>query len=288
MYILPEICKIKTNVGLGDIIYLKQLLDDTKHLYKSIQITPNTETISSTKNDFVNHFKFLYNIFYDLFLEDPYEIVYSPEFSGLSLNHGSYISFLNTVFGIKVQPKIPNLEKYFCKKIYPKNNNILITTKVRGIHISEYENIKNNFYTLLNQIGKKYNLILIGERQIGINPEYKRLDNKELFTIYEDLIKYLKNYQDKTTTSMTDVTPDYSDFLEDCSIMNSSKKVITLGFGGNVAMAMSVSEIINFYGNNHNTNHEHLMYYKLMENASDKKILTSDPYFFYSKLEELT
>jgi len=30
------------------------------------------------------------------------------------------------------------------------------------------------------------------------------------------------------------------------------------------------------------------MYYKLMENTNDKKVLTSDPSYFYSKLEELT
>lgn len=287
MAIIPKICKIKTNVGLGDVIYLKQLLDDTKHLYKSIQISPNKEIINTTKNCFVSHFKFIYNIFYDLFSESPYEIVYSPKFNGLPLTHASYVQFLYAVFGIKLIPKIPNLETYFCKKIYPKNNNILITTKIRGMHISEYESIKGNFYTLLNQIGRKYNLILIGEREIGTNPEYKNLDNKELFTIYEDLTKYLKNYQDKTTTSMTDITPDYSDFLEDCSIMNASKKVITLGIGGNVAMAMSVSEIINYYGNN-SKNIQHLFYFKLMENTSDKKVLTSDPRYFYSKLEELT
>lgn len=288
MFTIPKICAIKTCVGLGDIIYIKQLLDDTKHFYNTIKIVPDKDTISSSKNNFTDYFKFLYNMFDDLFSELPYEITYSHEFTASRISHFQYINFLKNTFNITVTPKIPNLEKYFCKNTpHLKNNNILITTKIRGIPKFEYENIKFNFYELLNKISKKYNLILIGEKTIGTTPEYETLETNSIFSIYDDLVKYLKNYQDETVPTIMDDTPKYSKFIDDCNKMHNSKRVITLGFGGNAAIAMSVSSIINYFGNS--TTESHCIdYFKSMSKSNFTKFLTNDIQQFYYKLEELT
>jgi hypothetical protein len=232
--------KIKTHVGIGDVIHMKQLLDDIKHNFSTIEIAPNPQTIKNYKNNYQEYYGFIIKLFEALFSETPYKINYSENFLAPNVWPDAYITSTGQT------PKIPNLEKYLCNLDYPKNDNIVILTKIRGMSKDRFDIIKNDFFNILNKISKNNKLVLMGEKNIGLNSEYK--DHPSIYSIYYELIKNLDHFEDKTIEELGNTAPDYNNFLYDCNQMNAAKNVICLSTGGNVSMAMSVSSVINFYG----------------------------------------
>jgi len=137
--------------------------------------------------------------------------------------------------------KIPIKYKIFDKLL---NNNlnlnydyITISTKIIGINNNLYQQFKNILINKLNNINIK--IIILGEREISDCVEYKI---HETYTIYNDLINNLKNYEDltiKDNTNNNDLIP----LLNTFNIYNKSKLNIFIGNGG-------VSYIIPYFSNN--------------------------------------
>jgi hypothetical protein len=261
---------IKTHVGIGDIIHLKQLLDTVKNKYEKINITFSTEVIKQFKCDYDSYYDFVTKLFSLLFSESPYNLVDDLDAEGTS-----GISFSSQY---NVRPQIPYLEKYFIEK-KEEENYIVVLTKIRGIWSHTYESFKDEYLTILNDISKKHKILLLGEKVVGDNPEYCLLGgSKFIYSIYDDLVNNLENYTDLTVDEIGTSSPNYNNFIKDCNIMNRAKHVIGLSTGGNIAMAMSVSSIINYYGNS-----EGSFFYHMMDKKDDK-FITDDLNLFFSKL----
>jgi hypothetical protein len=267
-----DILRIKTCVGIGDLLHLKQLLDDMKNNYSSVEISLDHEIIRSYKSNYDEYLTFINSLFIKLFSEPPYKIcedINSKTYSPTILAR----NFSQT-------PRIPNLEKYFCEN-NNKTEDIIILTKIRGFHRENYEKIKTAFINLLNKISKNRKIILVGERNIGANREYDIHGIEYIYSIYKDLISNINSFEDKTIEELGFTSPNIDNFYKDCNILNQAKAVICLGSGGNVSMAMATSNIVNFYGAS-----EMESLFSLMP-AHETKFITNNIINFYEKLEQL-
>jgi hypothetical protein len=120
--------------------------------------------------------------------------------------------------------------------ILPKNY-ITISTKIwASIKKLEYEKIKNRIFEILN----KYNgvILVTGERKISYCEEYRVI---ETYSIYEDLVNNLNNYQDFTideTINILKIEP----LRKSLYIINKSDLNIVMTFSGVREIALFMSK----------------------------------------------
>ena len=265
---------IRTYAGMGDILHSKQLLDEVKDNYDVINVYFDTNCLRDYKGNYNQFSEFNIKLLEELFSEPPYAVQDTP--------HSISLSPIDLCSHIGSQFKILNFEKYFCKQSTDntkKENYIVILTKIRGLDYSFYQSIKERFFNSINILSEKNKIYIMGERKIGMNRENQIHGPNQIYSIYDDLIQNIQNIEDLTVEELGITAPKYEDFLNDCQIMNSSKSVICFGFSGAVDMAMSVSNIVNYYGN---FNMYDIM---LKENG---KYLTNNLEKFFQKLDILS
>lgn len=267
--------KIKTSCGIGDLLHLKQLLDDCKHNYSNIDIGLDHNIIRTHKPNYDEYFSFINLLFLKLFSEYPYNIKYN-----IDCQTYNPISFSENY---SICPAIPNLESYLCQSNveYMEKDYIVVLTKIRGFDYANYLEIKKQFIDLLNKISIKNKIILVGERLIGMNPEYLIHGKNKIYSLYEDLKNNVNYYEDKTIEELGSTSPNIQKFYDDCTLLNKAKNVICLGSGGNVSMAMATSNIVNFFGNC-----EMEQFFSKMP-KNNKKFLSNNILEFYNKLNEI-
>ena len=71
---------IKLNLGIGDIIFSKAMLDGVKDKFEKIKVTPNYLLIDQYRNGDPEYKQFVNDLFFLLFNESPYEIVNEQNF----------------------------------------------------------------------------------------------------------------------------------------------------------------------------------------------------------------
>jgi len=266
---------IKTFVGMGDILHSKQLLDEVKDNYDTINVYYDRNCFE-WKGNYNQFSEFTEKLFKELFSEPPYVIQDTP--------YSVSLSPINLSKHINSQFKVLNFEKYFCKDLdYSQEveDYIVVLTKIRGWHYSNYCSIKEKYLDILNKISLKNKIYIMGERKIGLNKENEMHGSQLIYSIYDDLIENISNVKDLTVPELGITAPKYEDFLIDCKIMNQSKNVICFGISGAVDMAMSVSNIVNFYGQS-----EVEGMFNSMPKQKDK-YLTNNLIDFFEKLESL-
>lgn len=261
----------KTCVGLGDLIHIKQMLDLYSKTNKQISFN------LSLDYDIIRAFR---NEKYIPFIEEIFEKLFASNYSINKSSLGELINPVVLMNQYKMIPQIPHLENYFCVPT-TKNEDVVILTKIRGMNINFFENIKHNFIEIIKQISKNRKIVLLGERQIGFNAEYNIIGKNNIYSIYDVLIEKLPNIIDKTVVELGITPPNYTTFINDCNIMNSAKNVITLSTGGNVSVAMSVSDVINYYGNSE----MYSLFSKMEKNKN--KYLTDNIDDYFEKLKQL-
>jgi hypothetical protein len=267
---------IRTHAGMGDVLHSKQLLDEIKCNYDLINIYFDTNYLKDYKGNYEQFNEFTVKLLEELFSEPPYGIRDTP--NSITLPPMQLCSYIQSKF------KVLNLEEYFCKDfidIEEDEDYVVVLTKIRGFEYHNYCLIRDNYLNILNEISKKTKIYIMGERKIGMNKENIIHGPQKIYSIYDDLIQNVSNTKDLTVEELGISSPKYDDFLVDCKIMNKSKNVICFGISGAVDMAMSVSRIINYYGN---TELEKM--FDLME-KQENKYLTNNINDFFNKLESL-
>jgi hypothetical protein len=186
-----------------------------------------------------------------------------------------------------ITPRVPNLAEELCDS---SSNNIgsyvVISSKVRGIKRNEYEQIKDTFFDLLKKISENYKIVVIGERRIGSNAEYVYHGNDRIYPIYEDIISAISadTILDLTVPELGFTSPDLTQFRHECTIQHNAKHVITIGSGGNVSIAMSVGNILGYYGNSD----MEVFFTHMLENGSrDGVFLTTNIKSYFDKLASI-
>lgn len=259
---------------MGDILHSKQVLDEVKDNYNVINVYYDIDSLREYRGNYDQFTEFNVKLCEQLFSEKPYVIKDTP--SSLCLSPVEICHHTNS------RLKILNFEKYFCKEMDDNKEDekyIVILTKIRGLDYSIYNSFRERFLNSINILSQKNKIYIMGERKIGMNKEYQIHGPTQIYSIYDDLIQNIHNIKDLTVEELGITASKYQNFLDDCQIMNMSKSVICLGFSGAVDMAMSVSNIVNYYGN--------FSMYNLTP-KDDKKFLTNDLEEFFTKLESLT
>jgi len=228
--------KRKINIGLGDLIFAKKMLDNVRDKYKKIIIVPNHSNkwrqSRGTKN-VDNLWEYTKKVIKLLFDNDPlYEIDWE---TGRGIVRATWDFW--TEDGIL--PIVPYLPQYFCKPEMTFDFNpeeyIVLHTRARNVDHSDIDITKT--FELLK--GKK--LIVMGETKfwpaIGVKG----------FCIYDELIHFfgrpgtkgIKNIRFMLTNLDK---PDIDILFRDSTIMSRAKATIAIGNGGNHVLTTAVTK----------------------------------------------
>lgn len=267
---------IRTHAGIGDILHAKQLLDEVKDNYEIINIYFDSDCLRDCKGNYEQFNDFTIKLLEELFSEPPYVI--KNTLDSVVITPRELCQYVHSKFDTL------NLEKYLCKdyiNVQKTEEYIVVLTKIRGLHYSNYSSIRERYLDTLNKISKKNRIYIMGERIIGMNRENQIHGPQKIYSIYNDLVQNIDNIKDLTIEELGISASKYEDFLIDCKILNQSKNVICLGVSGGVVTARAISNIINYYGGCEFQ--EMLDLFPINQN----KYLTNNINDFFSRIESL-
>lgn len=122
---------------------------------------------------------------------------------------------------------------------------VAVTTKVRGLDRSRYEAMRPRLVSSLQSIAAVVTVVLVGEREVGENAEYRHHGKNRIYSIYEDLQQV--PHIDLTVPELGHTPPSWDQFGLDCLHMRDAIGVVALGSGGNLTMALAVGRPVGFY-----------------------------------------
>lgn len=228
---------IKAHVGIGDLLNMKAMLDNAVKLrrYTKIQICADKGIIRDFRNDSESFKIFLGKLMTLLFSDQHYQIID---------NNGPSISHVELDAHYKLPIVKPSLRHLIPKgKDLDVGKYIVVTTKIRHVARKDYDKFKVRYVEALNKVSSKYKIVLMGEKLISNNAENAHYGPNEIYSIYEDL-KAITNILDLTVPESTSF--DYDSFMQDCYIMSKANNTVTIGEGGNFAIATAFSNILGY------------------------------------------
>ena len=240
--IIDRSLKIKIHVGIGDCIITKAQLAPIVGTRGKIYISPQLEAIRSYKANYNEYLDFILNFMKLIFFEEEFEITIDQSYKTVdcvSLTRmGRPAKYINLI------PALTTNDKYITE------NYITLNTKIRGIQKNNFEKIKINLFKILNNSNKK--IVLIGEKDVHMNEEYKLLGDEYIYSIYSEVMKHLNSEKIIDMTIPPIKTPSIVNIKRDCTVMKNADRNFILGIGGNLFLANSVGKTyayINDLGN---------------------------------------
>lgn len=232
--------KITVPIGVGDILYLKAMLDNVKSRYSTIKIKFHRELIKA------HHLDPAYDQFLDeigalFFSEPPYALTDEPgiPFYGM-------VSICNDN---KIAATKPNLAHLLCHgtPLDVEGGYIAMVTKTRYLDRNWLNDRVMSFWEVMNELSQKYKIVILGERVVEPNADYVHHNSqgKEMiYSIYDSIIGNIPNDKiiDCSIPALGQTSPKLSQIKQDCLLMNQAKFVVTLGVGGGFCMATSVAK----------------------------------------------
>lgn len=237
---------VKINMGIGDVLLARGILDSQKDNFNKIYISPNYSEFDRTRSASQATVKFT---------EELMKMVFTPSYYQLEFKETNYpLKYSNTFYTIDRFPtRITNLANIICEgKPLNIGRYITVSTRVREIPTKEYEErIKKPFFDRLLKLSKKYKIVILGEQKLIEHLEHQTLQNdrKRIFTLYDDLIKYLP--KDRIVDLSFDILHSrdknkMKKFKQDNLYMKNADWNIVLGDGGNACTAMSIGKVIGY------------------------------------------
>ena len=225
---------VTLNAGIGDLIHCHAMLESKKHLYEQIDVSLNERGLVEARN--TSHIPFARRLMSLLFCSPPYRIM-RPEDEGLTpqqlCRHGFH-------------PIAPDLRRILPLAGEAPPPFVAVSTKVRGWHWHEYEAMRETFLGLLEDISLRLPLVLVGERVLSMTPDYVWSHSGLVYSIYDDLSRL--TCVDQTFPEFGEAPAQWDQFRADCTTMYHAERVITLGSGGNVSMAMACGRCLAMIG----------------------------------------
>jgi hypothetical protein len=222
------------SLGIGDIIYIHNIMENEKHKFDLIYLSPMWPLIDIWRNGTQEYKVFADKLIKTLFTDPKYIIAYSTD-----LPHISSWSLVNNS-GMKITK--PNLDVLCDKQIEINEPFIVITTKVREFHISFFNDVREQFLQTLSALSNKYKIIVIGEREIEMNTEYTTRGAHDVYCIYDAIKNSGIDFTDMTVPKLGLTIPDLEKIKYDCSLMKKANAVITFGIGGNFVLAAGCAQ----------------------------------------------
>lgn len=232
--------------SLGEIMNIKYHLDLVKDQYDEIKLSFHRELWEGCLHTEASDWeqkrtlwnKYLNDIGQLFFSEPPYIV------EEKSNHYGGYIDLI--LNKINVLPHKTELAYLLCKGVTLNLDSeyIVITTKVRHVDKKILLPMINELWSVLQNLSKKYKIVILGERIVEMRKEYN-MDPNGIYGIYEDIISNLPKDRivDLTVPALGETVSDFSQIQQDCLIMKEAKFVITIGVGGNFCMATSVADM---------------------------------------------
>jgi len=236
-----SILRITIPIGLGDIIYVKAMLDAIPNRYDQIKIKYHREIIQSYKFD-PGYNKFLDDIGALFFSNPPYVITEEPgiPFYGLvsiCQDHG-------------ITPVKPRLQHLMCKgePLQIDGEYIVMVTKVRYLSRHLLDTKVMEMWNIIKQLSTKYKIVILGEREVQMHAGYVQIGTNDVYSIYDSIKHHVPEDRiiDLSIPALGISSPSLSQIRQDCLIMNKAKFVITLGVGGGFCMATAVANVIGY------------------------------------------
>jgi len=220
---------VTINAGIGDIIHCHAMLEAERNRYEDIEVILNERGLVEARND--RHVGFARRLAALLFCEPKYRLNSDAE--------GRYVGM--TPQGLcrhGFHPMPPDLRRILpLAGVEPPPPFVAVSTKVRGWPRHEYEAMRETFLGLLEDISLRLPLVLVGERVLTQTAEYVGHHAGRVYSIYDDLSKL--TCVDNTFAEFGEAPAEWDQFRTDCTTMYHAERVITLGSGGNVSMAMA-------------------------------------------------
>jgi len=231
---------VLNEVGIGDIIiFLSYLSEFYKNDVIYYDFNINNIKIHRTK-EFEEYYNFIKN-----FSKYVLDKANCNTFL-LETLHNGYT--LITIDDIRNHYKTNNIEFQYIsinKSNNISNNTVVLLTKVRGCHYEKYNEIKNDFYKTINNGNK--NIILLGEKEIELNPEYLLLTDQVVYSIYNDILHNVDNNKiiDLTIDKLGITSPSLKKLIDDISIIENNK-VISFGSSGIVSLCSLFTDVLSY------------------------------------------
>ena len=219
------------HVGIGDLIVCKsQMLQcGIPHIF----VSPNRKIAEKYRSP--KHWHFIFELMKAIYVEPVFTVT----------DDQSYPRVCWEFFKKRgVKPKRLDLSKQLCNGHGFNYKYVALNTKVRGMKKEWFLKNVTEFRKALKSIN--YRLVLIGEREIGMNPEYKNITIPP-FSLYE-FVQDLADV-DLTVPELGITVPNINDFRQKCSYLRDAHAVINVGHGGNVTISCAVNDqTINLFG----------------------------------------
>ena len=236
-----RILEFNTVIGLGDLILSKAQLDNIKHNYDEIRLTFDPHTFKFYRDD---------NPEYQIFLNEIGELFFSEHPYKLNIGQFRVMWPSNLWKELGIPMVIPRLKNLLCKGnlINLNEEYIVITTKVRYLSRKYYnQNVYPRFWGIINQLSKKYKVVVMGERNVEMGIEYQENGSDIVYSIYDDIMRNIPNDRilDLTIPALGITAPNLAKIQQDCLIMSEAKFVVSFGIGGNLQLSIATSNAIN-------------------------------------------
>lgn len=270
-----SILELAVPIGLGDLIYIKAMLDSVKFRYSQIRIMFHRGLIADFRGNNPEYHTLLDDIGKLFFSEPPYI---------LTTSGGIFRGPMRISTDESMPLQKPELGHLLCKGT-PLNLDgeyIVLTTKVRYLSKAKLNAISKELWSTINSLYNKYKIVILGERVVEMNSEYIHHTSEHIYSIYDDIINNVpaSKLLDLTIPALGITTSNLQQIQQDCLIMKNAKFVMTLGVGGNFSMATAVANTIGYRADQHDI--FEVIYNREYSNA----IVTKDFARFISALKQ--
>jgi hypothetical protein len=122
---------------------------------------------------------------------------------------------------------------------------VVLLTKVRGCDYNNYNQIKDNFYKVINEGNK--NIILLGEKEVEASPEYLILTNQVVYSIYGDILNNINKDKiiDLTIDKLGITSPNIDKLIHYDDIIK-KHNVISFGSSGIVSLCSIFTNVLSY------------------------------------------
>lgn len=217
--------RLTINGGIGDLIHSHAMVEGVRHQHDRIEIGIDRRGVAEARSPEYLHFA-------DRLLGTLCD---GPPYALVDGDGGGQTPQMLAAAGLPIL--MPDLRRKLGLLGGTSGRYVAVTTKIRGWDRAKYLAIREEFLAIVWRITMTMPVVLIGEREIGRNAEYEYHGPDRIFSIYEDLAG--PNVVDQTVPELGCTPPTWRQFLSDCRVMAGAERVLTLGTGGNVSMAMA-------------------------------------------------
>lgn len=232
------------NVGIGDHLFLRIFMDGVKDQYEQIAITHSRPGMAFWHNNDAKRWDFNLQLGKLLFSEPPYVLVPNVYFPFYP--NDRIISELNN------KPVIPNVDYLCAGKSLGIDKYVVLTTKVRQIVKSDFEQAKDKLTPALRKLADKYTIVISGEKEVQRTREYEaEVNRNQVFGLYDYFIEILppERILDLTIPALGITCSTLPQLQQDCLIMKEAEAVINFGIGGNLWISTCVAkQTIDWHG----------------------------------------